>query len=480
MVQQNCQEETTNSVVPTVRREQLVRSEDLSAEIQGESGVSQAVQPTDDAEARTDFWSTKVTSSIVITMNLEFNSMCRKKKHSRYHWNTWVWPWLLRQIWMCCKQIVLMMMGIRTWIEDYQKPPKGFMWSGERPTKLPENLWSEVWSKMGKAAQKKERQEWANEKAKLDNARRSRGIYFTDPEDGELKETIKNARESWKFQWMRRCFAKKRTKKHSGLQESQAKNDESNKIPKTQHARAWKHTSPRERVWNHLYRKVMKITSQARDIIWWVTKIWHTEKFQCLERWKFWMRKQHWTKNGRSSKRFDFAQFYRVWNHFSGCQVAYGWVTCSWSLGHSIQAFRNWCHSSFQNLGPESQKKTAGWWIEWCGSCAHQHTFFPRWVSVVHFEDNEAVIKMIIKERSPTMRHVCLEPRELPLIGCLTELTWNPKIQSKYVNTKNQLADILTKGSFSRDESDHLFCLVSIMNFPMCSSSHFSDFLSDD
>ena len=34
------------------------------------------------------------------------------------------------------------------------------MWSGERPTKnqattRPENLWSEVWSKMGKAAQKK-------------------------------------------------------------------------------------------------------------------------------------------------------------------------------------------------------------------------------------------------------------------------------------------------------------------------------------
>ena len=32
-------------------------------------------------------------------------------------------------------------------------------------------------------------------KPKLDNARRLRGIHFTDPEDKEFKETIKNARK---------------------------------------------------------------------------------------------------------------------------------------------------------------------------------------------------------------------------------------------------------------------------------------------
>ena len=37
----------------------------------------------------------KVTSSIVITLNLEFNSVCRKKKHSQFHWNTLMWPGLL-------------------------------------------------------------------------------------------------------------------------------------------------------------------------------------------------------------------------------------------------------------------------------------------------------------------------------------------------------------------------------------------------
>ena len=42
---------------PIVRREPTVRSEDLSGEIQGESGESQPAEPTDDAEVRADFWS---------------------------------------------------------------------------------------------------------------------------------------------------------------------------------------------------------------------------------------------------------------------------------------------------------------------------------------------------------------------------------------------------------------------------------------
>ena len=47
---------------------------------------------------------------------------------------------------------------------------------------------------MSEAAQRKEKQKWAIEKPKLDNAKRLRGIYFTDPEDAELKETVQNAR----------------------------------------------------------------------------------------------------------------------------------------------------------------------------------------------------------------------------------------------------------------------------------------------
>ena len=46
------------------------------------------------------------------------------------------------------------------------------------------------------------------------------------------------------------------------------------------------------------------------------------------------------------------------------------------------------------------------------------------------FDDNEVVIKMIIKGRSPTMRHVS-RPTELLWIGCLTELISTPKFFDK-------------------------------------------------
>ena len=45
------------------------------------------------------------------------------------------------------------------------------------------------------------------------------------------------------------------------------------------------------------------------------------------------------------------------------------------------------------------------------------------------FEDNEAVIKMIMKGRSPTMRHVS-RTTELLLIGCLIEVIWTAKSKS--------------------------------------------------
>ena len=57
-------------------------------------------------------------------------------------------------------------------------------------TTRPDFLWPEMWSK---AAQKKEKHQWASDKPELDNARKLRGIYFIDPEDGEYKETIENA-----------------------------------------------------------------------------------------------------------------------------------------------------------------------------------------------------------------------------------------------------------------------------------------------
>ena len=54
---------------------------------------------------------------------------------------------------------------------------------------------------------------------------------------------------------------------------------------------------------------------------------------------------------------------------------------------------------------------------------------------------------------------------ELLLIGCSIEINLDPKIQIKYIDTKNQLADILTKGNFTRDEWNHLLTLFNISHF---------------
>ena len=104
-------------------------------------------QPTeskDGAEVGKTSGRFKVTSSIVIMLNLEFNSMCPKEETFLFHWNTLMWPGLLTQIWMCWQKNEKMIIGMWTRIEVYQtlgkdstkftslreKPPKGCLWSG--------------------------------------------------------------------------------------------------------------------------------------------------------------------------------------------------------------------------------------------------------------------------------------------------------------------------------------------------------------
>ena len=88
------------------------------------------------------------------------------------------------------------------------------------------------------------------------------------------------------------------------------------------------------------------------------------------------------------------------------------------------------------------------------------------------FEDNEAVIKMIIKGRSPTMRHVSRTHR-VALDWLFDRINLDSKIQIKYIDTKNQLADILTKGNFTRDDWNHLLPLFNIshLNSATCTTA---------
>ena len=76
-------------------------------------------------------------------------------------------------------------------------------------------------------------------------------------------------------------------------------------------------------------------------------------------------------------------------------------------------------------------------------------------------EDNDAVIKMPVKRRSPNMRHVARTHR-VDLDWLLARINTDPGISVRYVSTVDQLADMLTKGSFTAATWNHLIDLCQI------------------
>ena len=62
------------------------------------------------------------------------------------------------------------------------------------------------------------------------------------------------------------------------------------------------------------------------------------------------------------------------------------------------------------------------------------------------------------------MRHVSRTHR-VALDWPFDQINLDSKIQIKYIDIKNQLADVLTKGNFTRDEWNHLLSLFNISHF---------------
>ena len=70
------------------------------------------------------------------------------------------------------------------------------------------------------------------------------------------------------------------------------------------------------------------------------------------------------------------------------------------------------------------------------------------------------------------MRHVSRTHR-VALDWLIDRINLDPKIQIKYIDTRNQLAGILSKGNFTRDEWNHLLCLFNTSHFnsTICSNT---------
>ena len=82
--------------------------------------------------------------------------------------------------------------------------------------------------------------------------------------------------------------------------------------------------------------------------------------------------------------------------------------------------------------------------------------------SLFLLEDNDAVIKMVVKQRSPQLRHVGRTHR-VDLDWLFDRIANDPGCYIKFVSTKEQLADILTKGSFTAEARMTLLNLCQIM-----------------
>ena len=70
------------------------------------------------------------------------------------------------------------------------------------------------------------------------------------------------------------------------------------------------------------------------------------------------------------------------------------------------------------------------------------------------FEDNEAVIKTIIRGRSPTMRHVSRTHR-VALDWLIDRINLDPKIQIKYIDTCSIFAISVIQSVLEQWQKDH-------------------------
>ena len=128
-----------------------------------------------------------------------------------------------------------------------------------------------------------------------------------------------------------------------------------------------------------------------------------------------------------SETNFSFAQFNRIWSHFFGCGIEVGRYTRA--LIHGIWSSQFFTETRIRVIkNGETRGRT-------------------KFVQQSHGMIVDAISSNVHSSRQQN-------PQRFDRINL------DPKIQIKYIDTKNQLADMRTKGNFTRDEWNH-FCVSS-------------------
>ena len=121
------------------------------------------------------------------------------------------------------------------------------MWSRER-------LWPELWIKLGRNAELKEKHKWSDEKPKLDNARRFSWTLRTRSSKKPLRMLARN----WKRRWLLLCLPRQAS--NVSMVRPVAKPMRSNQNLRV----SWKPVLPQDCVWKNLYRIIVRTILQER------------------------------------------------------------------------------------------------------------------------------------------------------------------------------------------------------------------------
>ena len=263
----------------------------------------------------------KVTSSIVITLELRAQLNVLEDETFPFHWNTlMLWGSTHTDLDVMQEKNVLMIIGTSTEVCQIhgQDSQNSLYWK--------KHLRKDVcgpgrdWQKFRRQLDTRSCLAWSvvqnwkkpfrEEKNKSGQLKRQNWTMFEVWEvfiplirTTRRKKTSSTMRgESWKGIWTPPCHAK-RCWANQALRKPERKPQHPIRSKKRIVIVLWKLTNPQDKDMNLPYRKIMKITSQAKYRIQYQTTTWYTNSFGCLKRWKPWMQKQ--TRNGKSSKRFQ-------------------------------------------------------------------------------------------------------------------------------------------------------------------------------
>ena len=173
--------------------------------------------------------------------------------------------------------------GFTRFILLEEKPPDGYMWSGEgrltrkQLTSRPDHLWPELWTKLGRNAKLR--------RSKNAPIKNRNSIMPEDYEESisvslrtrNSKKPLRMLERNWKHQWLPPCLARQ-------AREVRKERSVARLMISSQNLRvSWKSVNPQECVWKNLHQIIMRTILQEEGTIHCSITIWYTNLFLSLK-----------------------------------------------------------------------------------------------------------------------------------------------------------------------------------------------------